>query len=120
VSGKILIVEDSTDAREMLAMLFHIEGYTVATAEDGMEGLMRASADSPDLILTDINMPNIDGAEMIKLLRAQPGSSRVPIVVMTAYGADVAGRAVASGADRALSKPVDYDLLLETVKDLIN
>jgi CheY-like chemotaxis protein len=120
VSSKILIVEDSIDAREMLAMLFHIEGYTVATAGDGMEGLMRASADSPDLILTDINMPNIDGTEMIRRLRAEPASSRVPIVVMTAYGGEVAVRAVESGADRALTKPVDYDLLLETVKDLIN
>jgi CheY-like chemotaxis protein len=119
VSSKILIVEDSTDAREMLAMLFHMEGYSVATAEDGREGLMRASADTPDLILTDINMPNVDGAEMIRRLRAEPGSSRVPIVVMTAYGADVADRAVESGADRALTKPVDYDLLLETIKDLI-
>lgn len=119
MSSKILIVEDSTDAREMLAMLFHMEGYSVATAEDGREGLMRASAETPDLILTDINMPNIDGAEMIRRLRAEPGSSRVPIVVMTAFGDDVADRAVESGADRALTKPVDYDLLLETIKDLI-
>ena len=119
MSSKILIVEDSADAREMLATLFHMEGYCVATAEDGMQGLMQASADNPDLILTDINMPNIDGTEMIKRLRAKPASCRVPIVVMTAYGDEVAGRAVESGADRAQTKPVDYDLLLETIKDLI-
>ena len=120
MSSKILIVEDSADAREMLAVLFGMEGYSVATAEDGREGLRRASADSPDLIVTDIQMPNIDGTEMIKRLRAEPTSSRVPIIVMTAYGGDIAARAVQSGADRALSKPVDYDLLLETIKDLIN
>jgi two-component system chemotaxis response regulator CheY len=120
VSSKILIVEDSTDARDMLALLFDMEGYSVATAEDGREGLRRASAESPDLIVTDINMPHIDGTEMIRRLRAEPGSSRVPIIVMTAYGDDIAERAVRSGADRALTKPVDYDLLLETIKDLIN
>jgi len=120
VSSKILIVEDSADAREMLALLFDMEGYNVATAEDGREGLMRASADSPDLIVTDIQMPNIDGTEMIRRLRAQPSCSRVPIIVMTAYGSEIAARAVQSGANRALTKPVDYDLLLETIKDLIN
>lgn len=113
-------MEDSTDAREMLAMLFDMEGYSVATAKDGKEGLNCASAGSPDLILTDINMPHIDGTEMIRRLRAEPGAWRVPIVVMTAYGDEVAQRAVENGADRALTKPVDYELLLETIKDLIN
>ena len=120
MSCKILIIEDSQDAREMLAMLLDMEGYSVATAEDGREGLMRAAADSPDLILTDINMPHIDGTEMIRRLRAEPGACRVPIIVMTAYGDELALRAVESGADIALTKPVDYDLLLETVKDLID
>ena len=120
VSGKILIVEDSIDAREMLAMLFNMEGYNVATAEDGREGLRRASADNPDLIVTDIQMPYVDGNEMIRRLRAQPDSKRVPIIVMTAYGEDTGNRAVQSGADRAFTKPVDYDLLLQAIKDLID
>jgi CheY-like chemotaxis protein len=120
VSSKILIVEDSIDAREMLAMLFNLEGYSVATAEDGREGLRRASADNPDLIVTDIQMPYLDGDEMIRLLRAQPDCKRVPIIVMTAYGDETGSRAVQSGADRAFTKPVDYDLLLQTIKDLID
>ena len=120
MSNKILIVDDSPDAREMLSMLFDMEGYNVATAEDGREGLWRASVECPDLILTDLQMPNIDGTEMIKRLRAEPGSSHTPIIVMTAYGDDIARRAVQSGADRAVTKPVDYELLLETVRDLIN
>lgn len=120
VSGKILIVEDSIDAREMLAMLFNMEGYNVATAEDGREGLRRASADNPDLIVTDIQMPYVDGNEMIRRLRAQPDSKRVPIIVMTAYGEETGNRAVQSGADRAFTKPVDYDLLLQAIKDLID
>ena len=120
VSGKILIVEDSIDAREMLAMLFNMEGYNVATAEDGREGLRRASADNPDLIVTDIQMPYVDGNEMIRRLRAQPDSKRVPIIVMTAYGEETGSRAVQSGADRAFTKPVDYDLLLQAIKDLID
>src|SRR5262249_37465237 len=120
MGSKILIVEDSPDAREMLATLFDMEGYRVATAQDGKEALRRASADSPDLILTDTHMPHIDGTEMIKRLRADTGARRVPIIVMTAYGDEMGHLAVASGADRALRKPVDYDLLLETIKELIN
>ena len=120
VSSKILIVEDSIDAREMLAMLFNMEGYNVATAENGREGLRRASADNPDLIVTDIQMPYIDGNEMIRRLRAQPDCKRVPIIVMTAYGEETGNRAVQSGADRAFTKPVDYDLLLQAIKDLID
>jgi len=120
VSSKILIVEDSIDAREMLAMLFNMEGYSVAIAKDGREGLRRASADNPDVIVTDIQMPYIDGNEMIRRLRSQSDCKRVPIIVMTAYGEETGNRAVESGADRAFTKPVDYDLLLQAIKDLID
>ncbi len=114
---KLLIVEDNDDAREMLATLLSMEGYDVITAEDGREGLDRAVVEQPDLIVTDINMPEMNGVEMIKELRSHESFNCVPIVVMTAYSERVAGMAIEAGADKAMFKPFDFDTL---VGDLMN
>lgn len=120
VSAKVLVVEDHTDTRELIAMLLNLEGYAVATAADGQQGISQASLQQPDIIITDINMPNLTGTEMIRRLRDLPEFSSVPIVVLTAYGNDVALDAMTSGANKALAKPVDFDLLVGAIKDLLH
>ena len=120
VPAKVLLVEDHTDTRELIALLLNMEGYAVATAEDGQQGITQASLQRPDIIVTDINMPNLTGTEMIKRLRNLPDFSNLPIVVLTAYGNDIARGALTSGATQALAKPVDFDLLVRTIKDLLH
>ena len=120
VSAKVLVVEDHTDTRELIAMLLNMAGYAVATAADGQQGITQASLQQPDIIVTDINMPNLTGTEMIKRLRNLQEFSSVPIIVLTAYGNDVALDAVTSGANKALAKPVDFELLVGTIKDLLH
>jgi two-component system chemotaxis response regulator CheY len=115
----VLLVEDHDDTRELIAMLLHMEGYAVATAEDGQEGIAQASLQQPDIIVTDINMPRLSGINMIRILREQAEFDSVPILVMTAYGNDIARDAVASGATQALFKPVDFDSLIGAIKDLL-
>jgi len=120
VSAKVLVVEDHADTRELIAMLLNMAGYAVATAADGQQGITQASLQQPDIIVTDINMPNLTGTEMIKRLRNLQEFSSVPIIVLTAYGNDVALDAVTRGANKALAKPVDFELLVGTIKDLLH
>jgi CheY-like chemotaxis protein len=119
VSEKILVVDDSDDTREMMAKLLELEAYMVITAEDGLIGFKKAETEQPDLIITDINMPNLNGIEMIKMIREQSVINRVPIMAITAYGSTVAAEAMAAGADRATTKPIEFDSLIDGIKQLL-
>lgn len=114
----ILIVEDHADTRDGLAQLLELSGYRVMTVEDGRQGLEQASVQPPDLILTDIFMPVMDGIEMIKQVRATAGCQNTPILVLSGYG-NKALEAVRAGANEALGKPVDPDFLLQAIQTLI-
>jgi DNA-binding response OmpR family regulator len=116
---KILVVDDSADTREMMAKLLELERFLVVTAEDGRAGLDVAESERPDLIITDINMPNLNGLEMITLLRKRSWFTRVPILAITAYGSTVACDALDAGADRAMTKPVEFDSLIEGIRQLL-
>ena len=119
VLDKILVVDDSADTREMMAKLLELEAFTVVTAEDGRIGLTVAADEVPDLIITDINMPNMSGIEMIKQLRKQTGFKCVPIMAITAYGNGVAKDALEAGADRAATKPIQFNSLIIEIKELL-
>ena len=117
---KILVVDDSADTREMMAKLLELEAFTVVTAEDGRRGLQVADDELPDLIITDINMPNMSGIEMIKELRKQPWCQSVPIMAITAYGNGVAKDALEAGADRAATKPIQFNAVIVEIKELLS
>src|SRR5262247_2392770 len=103
----------------MMAKLLELEAFSVITAEDGKVGLDVAAQEHPDLIITDINMPNLNGIEMIKSLRNQPDFELVPIVAITAYGNGVAKEALDAGADRATTKPVQFNSLISEIRQLL-
>jgi CheY-like chemotaxis protein len=119
VGDKILVVDDSADTREMMAKLLELEAFTVVTAEDGRRGLQVADDELPDLIITDINMPNMSGIEMIKELRKQPWCKCVPIMAITAYGNGVAKAALEAGANRGATKPIQFNALIVEIKELL-
>ena len=119
VPGKILVVDDSDDTREMMAKLLELESFTVVTAEDGGAGLNAADAERPDLIITDVNMPVMNGIEMIRRLRELDGFATVPIMAITAYGNGVAKEALDAGADRAATKPIQFNALVIEIKELL-
>lgn len=116
---KILIVEDNADHREILAILLKLQGFTIVTAADGREGLNLAEAERPDLIITDLNMPHLDGIGMIKLLREHRLLRTIPILALTAYGEDEAAKAIRAGADKVMTKPTDFDSLMKGILELI-
>jgi CheY-like chemotaxis protein len=114
-----LVVDDSDDTRDMMAKLLELESFTVVTAQDGVEALKVAADEQPDLIITDVNMPKLNGIEMIRELRQRPGFCRVPVIAITAYGNGVAKEALEAGADGAATKPVQFNDLIDRVRRLL-
>ncbi len=102
----VLIVDDSPDARAMYGEYLEFCGFRVVTANNGEEGLAAAQAEWPAVILMDLAMPKMDGWEAIRQLRADPLTSEIPIVALSAYAfGDAPDRAREAGADMCLSKP---------------
>jgi DNA-binding response OmpR family regulator len=114
---KILIVEDNTDTREALHHYFTNAGYEVPTAVDGGEGIYMAKAEKPDLILTDIAMPKMDGTDMIRQLRSEPETAEIPILIFTARSSSTTEKAIEAGATEAFYKPFDFDDLRKAVRE---
>ena len=81
---KILVVDDEDDILQFLKLVLHEKGYTVETATGGHEALTRAQLERPDLILLDIMMPQMDGWEVLKLLRVDPETARIPVAMLSA------------------------------------
>lgn len=117
---KILVVEDNADTLELMSALLQFEGYTVVTAENGREGIDAAKSEHPDLIVTDINMPVMSGTDMIKALRENPDFKGTPIIAITAYGKNGTDLAHQAGADKVLTKPVEYDLFRDYIRSLLD
>lgn len=116
---KILIVEDVAMNRDLMVQLLE-ELYTIVEAVDGLEGLRLAEQEHPDLILSDLSLPGIDGWTLIARLRAMDSHREVPIIAVTAHA--MVGderRAVEAGCNDYLTKPVDEDLLLKKIRHWI-
>lgn len=113
---KVLVVEDHHDTSFLLCRLLKMEGYEVEHAIDGMVGYNAAESAPPDLIVTDIQMPRMDGIEMIRRIRESNACRQVPIIVMSAYGQRRINDALAAGADGVVEKPIDLDSFLQTIK----
>ncbi|HVG20164.1 MAG TPA: response regulator [Blastocatellia bacterium] len=117
---KILVVEDNLDTRELFHLYLSTEGFTVVTASDGREGLYMAQAERPDLIITDMNMPNLDGITLVRQLRAQAEFKDVPIIVCTAFGIESRDNAIRAGANRAVDKPTHFEGIIDDINELLD
>jgi two-component system chemotaxis response regulator CheY len=113
----ILTVDDSRTMRDMLMMTLTEAGYQVTQAEDGVEGLEKLSGPCPDAIITDINMPRLDGFGFIEKVRADPTRRAVPILVLTTESeAELKDRARKAGATGWIVKPYNPDKLLDALR----
>jgi two-component system cell cycle response regulator DivK len=118
---KILLVEDNDMNRDMLSRRLERRGFEVAIAVDGGEGLAKAQAESPDLILMDMSLPVIDGWEATRRLKAEPDTRGIPIIALTAHAmSDDREKALAAGCDDYDTKPIDLPHLLEKIDALLN
>ncbi|AEE15556.1 response regulator [Treponema brennaborense] len=119
-SKKILAVDDSVSIRKSISFILSQEGYEVVEAEDGADGLVRAKADKFGLIITDINMPNMDGIQLIKELRQTVEYKFTPIIVLTTENQDSKMQeGKAAGATGWIVKPFASEKLIAVVKKII-
>jgi len=118
-SFHVIVAEDNSDTRAMVKWLLEQQGYRVETACDGVAALNLIGRSSPDLILTDIQMPNLSGIELIKRLRQDRKTAATPVVAMSAFGPEELERATAAGADLIIRKPEEILELAEMVKRLL-
>jgi CheY-like chemotaxis protein/two-component sensor histidine kinase len=110
---RVLVVDDNVDAAEMLATLLEMNGYEVRVEFDGASALATALREPPDVALLDIGLPDMDGHELARRLRAQPATAAAVLVALTGYGqAEDQQRAQQAGFDHHMVKPADLDRLL--------
>ncbi|MDE0553672.1 MAG: response regulator, partial [Candidatus Poribacteria bacterium] len=119
--SKILVVDDEPRNVRILQIHLNAQGYTVYTAEDGVEALDVVEKDAPDLILLDINMPKMDGFEVVKRIRANKATEFIPIVMITALRDTRENRikSIEAGADDFIEKPFDSLEVLARVRSLL-
>jgi CheY-like chemotaxis protein len=114
---KILLVEDNNEVRELLALFMKRLGYKVVEAATGLEAIDRASTVQPDLIMMDLRLPAMNGAETTARLKANPSTRDIPLLVITASGAGmVTQSALAAGAAEILHKPIDVTTLSNVLR----
>ena len=116
----ILIVEDNHDIRRMLKLLLESEHFLVLEAANGAEALNAVNQEHPDLILTDLELPKVDGFETIRRLRKIDGFQNTPIIVLSAHSEPaICEAAERAGSNYFLTKPVDFDELMWLLEDLL-
>ncbi len=119
-SYTVLYVEDTVDNLILVRRILQAEGYTLLEAESAQEGLQLALSEHPDLILVDINLPEVDGLTFTKRLKSNPKLANVPIVALTANV--LRGdreRSLRAGCDGYIQKPIDVDLFPSQIKHFI-
>lgn len=118
----VLIVEDSPTMRQLISFaLKRLRGIRIVEANDGVDGLKKLSSERFDLILTDINMPIMDGLKLVSLVRNDANYKDTPIIVITTEGAlEDRDRALALGANDYITKPIQPNKILDVARALLN
>ncbi|HEV8488272.1 MAG TPA: response regulator [Candidatus Limnocylindrales bacterium] len=118
-AGRVLVVDDVARNVRLLEALLTPEGYDVVTAGSGAEALQRVAEQAPDVVLLDIRMPDIDGYEVCRRIRADPATAFLPIIMVTSAEDEERVRALDAGADDFVAKPLNPPELLARVRSLI-
>lgn len=119
--SRILIVDDEKPIRDVLAAILSQEGYTVEEASDGFYAGIKVMQFKPDLIILDLNMPNMDGVEVCENLKQDPDTKDIKIVILTGYDFDENREMmIKAGADLYLTKPIERSVLVNHIKDILN
>lgn len=117
---RILLVEDNETNRNLLVRRLSKRGFEVSTATNGIEGIEKARSEKPDLVLMDLSLPEMDGWEAMRRLRADPSSASLRIIALTAHAmADDRRKASEAGCDDFDTKPVDIERLITKMTALL-
>ena len=120
-SPRVLVVEDDPETRHFYLGVLAAEGFRTLEAHNGFQAFAKAVEAPPDLVLTDIAVPGLDGIELCRRLRAEPSTSSVPVLAVTGYDdRHYPDRALDAGANRVLLKPVDAAVLITEARLLVS
>ena len=115
--AKVLVVDDDGVTRKFLQFLLRSQGFGVRAAADGIEALELLAREEVDLVITDLNMPRLDGLELIRRIRAHPAAAGIPVILLTTEGDEESRRqGVEAGASEYLVKPVSGEQLAGVVR----
>ncbi|MCL2102591.1 MAG: response regulator [Syntrophorhabdaceae bacterium] len=118
---KILIVDDDKITRKLLSLYLKDGGFKVITAENGLNAMEKLGAETFNLVMTDLNMPFMDGIEFIKTMKANPAISHIPVLMLTAEtDGEEKVRAFKAGADGYLSKPVTAEEVTTKIQQMLD
>jgi len=118
---KILLVEDNEMNRDMLSRRLQKKGYEVVLALDGEEGVAKARAEAPALVLMDMSLPGMDGWEATRRIKADPQTNGIPVIALTAHAlTSDRDQAVAAGCDDFDTKPVEFTRLTAKIETLLS
>jgi two-component system cell cycle response regulator DivK len=113
----ILLVEDHEEVSDMLSRRLRRQGFDVAIAGDGRQAIEACAANPPDLVLLDLNLPEIDGWTVARRLKADPPCAEIPIIALTAYAAaEDRAEALQAGCDDYHPKPIDFSRLVSQIE----
>ena len=119
--AKILYVEDNRENRMLVRAILEADGYTIVDAEDGLSGVEAAVREEPALILLDVNLPGIDGYEVVAVLKSFPALTTTPVVALTAYAMEGdRQRTLVAGCDGYIQKPIDVDTFPRQVEEFLH
>ena len=118
--SRILLVEDNEMNRDMLSRRLVRQGYHVITATDGRLGISAAQTEAPDLILMDMSLPEIDGWEAARRLKADHATRGIPVIALTAHAmASDRQRALEAGCDDYETKPIEFERLMSKIRTIL-
>lgn len=117
----VLVLEDDDEVRGLLQKLLSHDGFQVATAADGLDGLMQLEVSKPDLVLCDVMMPNLDGLAFTRAIKKNPETRGIPVIFLTARGdTGTMAAGIAAGAKLYLTKPFSHADLLARVRKALD
>ncbi len=117
---KILIVDDCRTTRKLLSLYVKAKGFEVVTAENGLDAIEKVSQGNINMIITDLNMPFMDGIEFTKTLRADPSFTHIPVLMITTEkDADEKRKAGEAGVNGFMTKPVSAEDVVKNVRNLM-
>jgi CheY-like chemotaxis protein len=114
----ILIAEDNQDSQSLLQTILESEGFIVTAASDGEKAIDILQEIKPDILITDLMLPSVSGGDLIRHVRHTAELSKIPIVVISAYGDHYESDALAAGANVVLKKPLDSNALIDAITRL--
>ena len=119
--AKILYIEDNRENRMLVRAILEAEGYSIVDAEDGLAGIEAAIREEPSLILLDVNLPAIDGYEVVAVIKSFPAFANTPVIAVTAYAMEGdRQRTLVAGCDGYIQKPIDVDAFPKQVEEFLH